>query len=87
MHIAFTIMLMCGVVGWEVDINSAFLLGEFKKGDPEIYMDLPEGMEKWYTKYTKPVVAKLKKCMYGTKQLVRYYYSKVVSVLKKMECD
>ena len=44
--IAFTIMLICGFVGWVVDANGAFLLGEFKKGDPEIYMDIPEGMEK-----------------------------------------
>jgi hypothetical protein len=37
-------------------------------------MEIPEGMEKWYTKYTKPFVAKLTKCMYGTKQAARYYY-------------
>jgi hypothetical protein len=47
-RIAFMIMLICGFVGWVVDVNGAFLLGEFKKGDPEIYMDIPEGMEKWY---------------------------------------
>jgi hypothetical protein len=86
-HIAFTIILMCGFAGWVVDVNGAFLLGEFKKGDPEIYMDTPEGMEKWYTKYTELVVAKLKKCMYGTKQAARYYYDKVVHVTKEMKCN
>jgi hypothetical protein len=35
-HIVFMIMLMCGSVGWVVDVNGAFLLGEFKKGDLEI---------------------------------------------------
>jgi hypothetical protein len=35
-RIVFTIMLMSGFVGWVVDVNGAFLLGEFKKGDPEI---------------------------------------------------
>jgi len=45
MCIAFTIMLMCGFVGWVVNVNVAFLLGEFKKGDPEIYMDISEEME------------------------------------------
>ena len=85
--IVFTIMLMCGFTGWVVDGNGAFLLGEFKKGDPDIYMDIPEGMEKWYTKYTEPVVTKLNKCMYGTKQAARYYYNKVVQVMKKMNCD
>ena len=85
--IAFTIMFMCGLMGWVVDVNGAFLVGEFKKGNPEIYMNIPEGMEKWYTKNIKPVVAKLKKWMYGTKQAARHYYDKVVSVMKKLECD
>ena len=31
-------------------------------------MDIPEEIEKWYTKYTESVVAKLKKCMYVNKQ-------------------
>ena len=86
-RIAFTIMLLCGFIGWVVDVNGAFLLGEFKKGDPEIYMDIPQGMEKWYTKYTEPVVAKLKKCIYGTKQAAKYYYDKVVTVMKDMQCE
>jgi hypothetical protein len=49
-------------------------------------MDTPEGMEKWY-KYTELVVAQLKKCMYGTKQAARYYYNKVVHVMKEMKCN
>jgi hypothetical protein len=53
---------LCGHVGWIVDVNGSFLLGEFKKGDP----DIPEGMEKWYTKYTELVVDKLKKCISRT---------------------
>jgi hypothetical protein len=86
-YIAFTIILMCGFMGWAVDVNGAFLLGEFKKGHSEMYMNIPKRMEKWYTKYTKQVLAKLKKCMYDTKQAARYYYDKIVSVMKKMECD
>ncbi len=46
-QIAFTIMLLCCFAGWVVDVNGAFLLGEFKEGDPEIDMDIPEGMQKW----------------------------------------
>jgi hypothetical protein len=45
------VMLLCGFEEWVEDINGVFLLGEFKKGDPDIYMDIPEGMEKLYTKY------------------------------------
>ena len=44
-------------------------------------------MEKWYTKYTEPVVAKLKKCIYGTKQSAKYYYDKVITVMKEMKWD
>lgn len=44
---------------WLVDVDSAFLLGEFKKGDAEIYIEILNGMEMWYTKNTEPLVAKL----------------------------
>ncbi len=80
-------MLLCGFAVWVVDVNGAFLLGELKNGDLEIYMEIPEGMQKWYTKFTKPVVAKLKKCIYGTKQAAKYYYNKVVTVIKSMKCE
>lgn len=50
-------------MGWMVDVNSAFFLGEFKKGDPEIFLDIPERMEEWHTKYNNPVVAKSKTCI------------------------
>ena len=85
-RIAFTILVMASLAGWVVDVNGAFLLGEFKEDDPKIYMDIPEGMTKWYTQYSQPVVVKLKKCLYGTKQAARYYYDKVVEVMRKMKC-
>ena len=75
-RIAFTIMMLANLLGWVIDVNGVFLLGEFKEGDPKIYMDIPKGMEKWYSKYTQPIVLRLKKCMYGTKQAARYYYDK-----------
>ena len=61
-------MLLCGFTGWVVDVKDAFLFGAFKKGDPEIYMDIPERMQKLCTKYTEQLGYKLKKCIYGTKQ-------------------
>lgn len=79
-------MLLCGFVGWVVDVDGEFLLGEFKKGDCKIYMDVPEGMEKYYSKYTEMIVVKLKKCIYGTKQAAKYYYNKVMKLMKDMEC-
>ncbi len=80
-------MLLCGFVGWVVDINSAFLLGEIKEGDQDIYMDTPDGMEKWYTKCIEPAVAKLKNFIYGIKQAAKCYYNKVLTVMKEMKCS
>ena len=49
-------MLLMMFIGWVVDVNGAFLLGEFKPGDPYINMDIPEGIEKWYTKFMQAMV-------------------------------
>ena len=74
-------MSLCGFAGRVVDVNGAFPLGEFKQGNPEIYMEIPEGMQKWSSKFTEPVVAKLKKCIYDTKLAAKYYYNKVMTVI------
>jgi hypothetical protein len=50
-------------------------------------MNVPEGMTKWYQKYTYPIVLRLKRCLYGTKQAAKYYYDDVVSKMKKMRCE
>ena len=86
-RIAFTILVLAKMAGWVVDVNGAFLLGKFKPGDPEIFMNVPEGMTKWYQKYTYPIVLRLKRCLYGTKQAAKYYYDDVVSKMKKMKCE
>lgn len=62
----FLIVLLSGFAGWVVDISGAFLLGEFKQGDPEIYREMAEGMQKWYIEYSELVMDKVKKCIYGT---------------------
>ena len=62
-------MLLSSCAGWVVDINGAVLLEEFKERDPEMYMDIPEGMQMLYTTFTEQVVAMVKKCINGTKQL------------------
>ena len=83
-RIAFTILVLARLAGWVMDVNGAFLLGKFKPGDPEIFMNVPEGMTKWYQKYMVPIVLRLKRCLYGTKQAAKYYYDDVVSKMKKM---
>ena len=60
-------MILASMLGWVVDVNRAFLLGEFKEDDPKIHMHIPEGIEKHYSHYKEPVCALLKKCLYGTK--------------------
>lgn len=86
-RIAFTILVLARLAGWVMDVNGAFLLGKFKPGDPEIFMNVPEGMTKWYQKYTVPIVLRLKRCLYGTKQAAKYYYDDVVNKMKKMRCE
>ena len=61
-------------------------MGEFKEDGPEIYMEIPEGMQKWCMKFSEPVVAKLKKCIYGTKQAAKYCYTKIVFI-KCIKCE
>ena len=85
-RIAFTLLALASLSGWVVDVKGAFLLGEFKPGDPIIYMEVPEGMTKHYPD-RKKVALRLKKCLYGTKQAAKYYYNKVVDVMKKINCE
>jgi hypothetical protein len=66
-----------------MDVNGAFLTGEFQATDPALYMYIPEGMEKWYTHLKgEHVLMKLSVPIYGTKQAARYYFDKAKGVLK-----
>ena len=46
-HIVLTMLLMSGWAAHIVDVNRAFLLGEFKENE-HIYMKIPKGFEKFY---------------------------------------
>lgn len=74
------IMSLYGFVKWVVDHNGAFLLEEFKKGDSDIFVDIPQETEKHQT-----CGCKLKRCIYGTKHMAKYYHDKVVEVTKDMK--
>lgn len=39
-----------------VDINGTFLWEKCKDGDPDIYIDIPKGMQKWYTEPPETVL-------------------------------
>jgi hypothetical protein len=44
-RIAFTVMFLCSFMGWVADVNGTLLLDEYKPGDPEICMEMTEGMK------------------------------------------
>jgi hypothetical protein len=76
---------MTDMVGWVMDVNGAFLTGEFQKSDPTLFMHVPEGMQKFYPDQGGvKTVLQLLVPIYGTKQAARCYFDKVKLVLGKM---
>jgi hypothetical protein len=63
-RIIMTIMIMAGWVTNVVDVKGSFLHGEFTD-DKEIYMEVPQGWERFYPQNT---VLKLMKTIHGLKQ-------------------
>ncbi len=63
-----------------MDVKSASLHGEFKDGEV-IYMKVPHGFEKLYP---DDVVLKLKKCIYGLKQLAMAFWHQLLLCMKSM---
>ena len=62
-------LLMSGWVAHIVDVNRAFLLGEFKENE-HIYMEIPKGFEKFYS---LDVLLYLRKTLYGVKNVTEKY--------------
>ena len=62
--IVFVLMAMASWYGHLLDVNGAFLLGNFERGK-KIYMHVPQGFEPYYG---KNVVLLLLHTLYGTKQ-------------------
>ena len=81
--IRILLILMCMNPKWNaeiVNIEGAFLQGEFKNGE-EMYIDVPDGMEKFYGSQ-KDVVLKLNVPIYGTKQAASCFYKQLVKKTK-----
>ena len=68
-HIVLTMFLMSGWAAHIVDVNGAFLLGEFKEND-HIYMKIPKGFEKFYC---LDVLLYLQKTLYGVKNAAKAF--------------
>ena len=62
-HVVLTMLLMSGWVAHIVDVNGAFLLGEFKENE-HIYMKILKGFEKFDS---SDVLLYLQKTLYGVK--------------------
>jgi Reverse transcriptase (RNA-dependent DNA polymerase) len=62
--ITFVLMLLAGWVGYIVDINVAFLHGQFEERH-KIYLSVSKGFKKYYG---SDVVLLLQQTLYGTKQ-------------------
>lgn len=79
-HIMLALIAILGLYASLVDVNGAFLLGDWE-ADREIYIDVPEG---WEHHYPPDTVLKLLKTVYGGKQSAKRFWVKALAVLDAM---
>ena len=79
-HIVLTMLLMSGCAAHIVDVNGAFLLGEFKENE-HIYMKIPKGFEKFYS---SDVLLYLRKTLYGVKNAAKAYWQLLLGIMNSM---
>ena len=79
--IMFTLMTMGGLYAHILDVNGAFLLGEFDRGE-EIHLEVPQGFEKFYEPGT---VLLLKKTLYGLIQAAIAFWKTLGKSFKRLE--
>ena len=75
----FILLLMIfhfGLLAKVVDVKTAFLYGDLEE---EVYMECPQGM----SNSSKDDCIILNKCIYGLVQAARWYYKRIVKILKK----
>ncbi len=80
-RIVLIIMLMIDWHGQIMDVKGAFLHGELEDSKV-IYMKVPRGFEQFYP---EDVVLKLKKCIYGLKQVAMTFWQQPLLCMKSME--
>ena len=79
-HIVLTILLMSGWAAHIVDVNGAFLLGEFKENE-HIYMKVPKGFECFYS---SDVLLYLRKTLYGVKNAAKAFWRLLLGIMNSM---
>ena len=67
--IVLVLMIIAEWASYLVDVNGAFLMGEFENGE-ELHMEIPKGFE---NKYGKTVVLRSRRTIYGLKQTARMF--------------
>jgi hypothetical protein len=75
------LMIMADWQGQIVEVKGAFLHGESEDGKV-IYMKVPPGFEKFYL---DDLVLKLKKCIYGLKQVMMAFWHQLLLCMKSMK--
>ena len=80
-RVLLVLMLMANFATYIVDVQGAFLHGEFDNGEV-LYCKIPEGFEHLYdpSKYCW----RLKKTAYGLKQAARMFWNKLLKAMKEM---
>ena len=79
-HIVLTILLMSGWAAHIVDVNRAFLLGEFRENE-HIYMKIPKGFEKFYS---PDILLYLRKALYGVKNAANAFWRLLLRIMNSM---
>ena len=79
-HIVLALVTILGWYSSLVDVNGAFLLGDWES-DREIYMEVPQGWEHLYPPNT---VLKLLKTVYGSRQGAKRFWVKALKVMDEM---
>ena len=79
-RIVLTILLMSGWAAHIVDVNGAFLLGEFRENE-HIYMKVPKGFECFYS---SDVLLYLHKTLYGVKNVAKAFWRLLLGIMNSM---
>ena len=80
-RVVLTLMMMGNLDACVVDVDGAFLHGEFEPGE-KVHIQIPEGWEKFYE---EDEVLLLGKTLYGTKQAAMAFWKKLCIAMKKIE--
>ena len=81
-RIVFTLMIMANWASHLLDVKGAFLLGNFEETDEKIYMEVPQGFEKYYDP-TK-VLLLLLRTTYGLKQAAYTFWKELLKAFRSM---